>query len=52
MDEPANLANFSHPSRGQATKPQSSRFETVLTKRHRRQPHRLIFFFDFSTILC
>ena len=52
MDAPANLASFSHPNRGRATKPQPARFETVLTKRHRRQPPRLIFFFDFSTILC
>jgi hypothetical protein len=31
MDAPANLASFSHPNRGRATKPQPARFETVLT---------------------
>ena len=47
-----NLANFSRPNPAWGTKAYLICFDTFLTMRHRCRERRLIFLFDFSTILC
>ena len=50
---PINLPSSSRPSRGRATRPKSAfGFDALLTMRRRCWRPELIFFFDFSTILC
>lgn len=52
MAGPTNLPGIFRLSRGRETSPKRRRFGALLTMGHRSWGRRLIFFFDFSTILC